>query len=604
MRPHPPDSLVKLAARVVAPIVLAATLAGAAPPPAARIVDPAARRAILDKTVEVRLDPDLSVLAPGEREALGHLLRAGTILQNLYELANHRQAAEASRRIGALARGGADSARALADLHRLNGGVIATTLENDRRPILAGIDSLAPGRNVYPWGVRKAEIDRWLEAHPEERASILDTRTTVRRATAAALQADLQTLDRHPELRAFHPALEPALRARLKKPNPAGFYAVPYALAFADSLLQVSNLLHRAAGAVERHDPEFAGYLRLRARDLLANDYEGGDAAWVTGRFGRLNAQLGSYETYDDELYGVKAFDSGSLMLRDVARSDALLQALGGLQAIEESLPYAPRKKVRDQISVGIYDVIADYGQARGTNTASILPNDPRLVSRYGRTILMRRNVLLHPVVVDNARASWEAALDPRHHAEFDPEGSFQRVLWHEIGHYLGPDRDPSGRPLDLALEESAGTYEEMKADLVSLFAANSLRKTGYYDERALRGVYAAGIGRVLLKNRPRRDQAYGTMQLMQMNWYLDRGLLAIDPASKRLRIDYGKYHDTVAALLKEVLEIQAKGDKAAATRFIERWAVWDDRHEALARAMRATEKSRFRLVRYAALGE
>jgi hypothetical protein len=246
--------------------------------------------------------------------------------------------------------------------------------------------------------------------------------------------------------------------------------------------------------------------------------------------------------------------------------------------------------------------VIADFGQARGTNTASILPNDARLVGRYGRTILMRRNLLLHPTLVENSRDNWRAATDPAHHAEFDPEGGFQRVLWHEIGHYLGPDRDVQGRSLDLALTEAAGTYEEMKADLVSLFCANSLRRSGYYDERGLRGVYAAGIGRVLLKTRPRRDQAYGTMQLMQMNWYLEHGLLAFDPATKKLRIRYERYHDVVASLLKEVLALQHAGDRAAADRFIDRWATWDDRHAALAAAMRAVEKSRFRLVRYAAL--
>ena len=57
-----------------------------------------------------------------------------------------------------------------------------------------------------------------------------------------------------------------------------------------------------AADAVEADDAEFAGYLRNRGRDLLSNDYESGDAAWVTGRFGRLNAQIGTYETYDDAL--------------------------------------------------------------------------------------------------------------------------------------------------------------------------------------------------------------------------------------------------------------------------------------------------------------
>ena len=592
---------VRLAA--IAALALAAGCTAPSPPESGAL-DAGARRAILDKTVELRLDPDLSSLSAEERAAVGHLLRAGEIIERLFELANHRQSPEVRARIdaAAAARGATDDARGVAELYRLNSGPIVTTLDNARLPVLAGVDTLVPGRNVYPWGVTRDEIERWLAAHPEDRAAILDPRTVVRRATPEALRSDLAVFDRHPELRALNPTLEAALRKRA--PDPAGFYAVPYAVAWADSLARVSDELHRAAAALEMRDPQFAGYLRLRARDLLANDYEGGDAAWVSGRFDRLNLQLGAYETYDDELYGVKAFDSASLMLRDQKRSDALLATLGGLQAMEDALPYAPHKKVRDRISVGIYDVIADFGQARGTNTASILPNDARLVERYGRTILMRRNILVNDVLIEAARASWEAATDPAHHADFLPEGSFQRVLWHEIGHYLGPDRDPSGRSLDQALEEVSGTFEEMKADLVSLFCANSLGKSGYYDERTLRGVYAAGIGRTLLKTRPRRDQPYGTMELMQMNWYLEHGLLAIDPASKKLSIRYDRYHDVVASLLKQVLAIQQSGDKAAAQRFIERWGTWDDRHQALAAAMRAAEKSRFRLVRYAALGE
>ena len=31
---------------------------------------------------------------------------------------------------------------------------------------------------------------------------------------------------------------------------------------------------------------------------------------------------------------------------------------------------------IREDIPVGVYDVIADFGQSRGGNTASILPNE------------------------------------------------------------------------------------------------------------------------------------------------------------------------------------------------------------------------------------
>ena len=94
-------------------------------------------------------------------------------------------------------------------------------------------------------------------------------------------------------------------------------------------------------------------------------------------------------------------------------------------------------------------------------------------------------------------------------------------------------------------------------------------------------------------------------MQLMQMNWYLEHGLLGFDPASGRLGIRWERYHDVVRSLLAEVLAIQQRGDKAAADAFIGRWTSWNpDLHEVVAARMREAERHRFWLVRYAALGE
>jgi len=144
-----------------------------------------------------------------------------------------------------------------------------------------------------------------------------------------------------------------------------------------------------------------------------------------------------------------------------------------------------------------------------------------------------------------------------------------------------------------------------MKADLVSLFGAAKLREIGYYDDAALRSVYASGIRRTLQNNRPRRDQPYQTMQLMQFNWFLDKGLLTWNPKTKTLSIDYARYHDVVGSLLKEVLAIQYGGDKAAADAFVVKWTTWkDDLHGALAKKIRNSQKFRYALFHYAALGE
>ncbi|MDQ1592201.1 MAG: hypothetical protein QOG71_2828 [Pyrinomonadaceae bacterium] len=563
--------------------------------------------AIIAKTQTVQLAPDLSHLTDGERKAVGKLLEVGRIFQDVYEQQRHREARQARLSLAALERaGGANQAATqnLLALYRLNQGPIATTLDNKREPFMP-VEMTPPGVNLYPWGITKAEVEAFLAAHPERKDSILDLRTVVRRATSPNVREDLAKLRQYPVLATLHPGLQSDLNRLAARPDPKTLYAVPYSVAFAEEMIKSHALLNEAADAVQKDDEEFARYLRNRARDLLSDDYESGDAAWITGRFKNLNAQIGSYEVYDDELYGVKAFYAFNVLATRRQETDELRRAMRGLQALEDSLPYDRHKRVREDIPVGVYDVIADFGQSRGGNTATILPNESYLARRYGRTILLRANIMRHPEIFKGSGNAWGAAVAPAHKDELTFDGSFYRTLWHEVGHYLGVDQTKDGRDLDTALEANASLLEEMKADLVSLYVAEALRKQNYYTDAQLRSLYASGIQRVLQNNRPRRTQPYNTMQLMQWNFFLEKGVLRFDPQTKRLSINYSKYHDAVGELLKRVLEVQSEGDKAAADRFIEQYTTWDENlHGAVAANIRAQQQYRFRIFKYAALGE
>lgn len=144
---------------------------------------------------------------------------------------------------------------------------------------------------------------------------------------------------------------------------------------------------------------------------------------------------------------------------------------------------------------------------------------------------------------------------------------------------------------------------EEMKADLVSLFVAEALHKQGYYSDSQLRSVYAGGILRVLQNNKPRRDQPYNTMQLMQWNFYLENGLLSFKDG--KLEVHYDKYHSVVGKMLAKTLEVQYSGDKAGADRYIDQYTKWDDNlHGVVAKNIRDQQRYRFRIFKYAALGE
>jgi hypothetical protein len=532
------------------------------------------------------------------------LLAAGHIMNTLYENQKHRgaMAAKVALLDAHEASGGSVETQNLLDIYYHAKGPIATTLDNVRGPILP-TDAEQPGKNVYPFGLTRTEIDAFLAAHPNRAAEIRDLRTIVRRSSADNLAADLEKLNAYPAVDVLHDGLRDRLQTQ--QPDETLFYAIPYALAYAEELARVRQHLLAASRFIESESPDFAAYLQNRARDFLSNDYESGDASWVSGDFANLNIQIGSYETYDDALLGTKTFFSASVLARDAVKSEALVAAMAGLQPIEDLLPYQHQKTVRSRIPVGVYEVIADFGQARGANTATILPNEAEHARKYGRTILIRSNILSNPVLFENTKKLYDSVVDARFRDHLTSGGKFNRTLWHEVGHYLGPGVTAEGGDLADALGDRNDLIEELKSDLVSLFAAPSLRASGYHDDDSLRAQYADGIRRTLQKVQPRPEQPYQNMQLIQFNFFMELGLLELDGASAQLIVNYDRYHEVVTEMLEQVLQIQYSGDYEMAGQFISRWNYWDEKlHGELARKMRESGAYRRTIVRYHALGD
>lgn len=557
---------------------------------------------VKDKTRQVFLDPDLSALTVGEQAAVKKLISAGHIINGLYEDSMHPQAMAAKLSLRAM-KGSGQHKQSLLDLYYLFKGPIASTLDN-RREAFIPVAPEEPGKNVYPAGMTREKMDPILAAHPDLAARLLDLRSVVRESSASNLQRDLAMLDYYPMLDGLHPGLRTKLLDLQSGQDDTAVYALPYSVRWAPQIMEVYSLLNGASADVASDDPDFSAYLALRARDLVSDNYEGGDAAWVRGRFKHLNAQIGSYEVYADSLYGVKSLFSLSLLARDEEKSRELTAALQGLQAIQDSLPVGSSRKIQTDIPVGVYNIIADFGQSRGSNTATILPNDADHSRKYGRTILLRYNIMTNPDLFADAQQKYRTAVAPEFANDISIDGPFYRTLWHEVGHYLGVDSTADGRDLNEALSPWGSHYEELKADLVSLFTSAQMNRDGLMSDELLRSVRAGGILRVLQNNQPRTaDQPYQTMQLMQMNYFLEHGLLDFDSKSARLNINYDVYETVATKLLGEVLAIQAAGDSERAEAFIKRYTGWEqDVHERLAERLRESAKFRYRMVRYKAL--
>src|SRR5213080_1600647 len=137
---------------------------------------------IIEKTQTIRLSPDLSQLSANERNAVTKLLEVGKIFQTIYEDQRHQQALSSYEKLWDLHMhiGNPTPTENLLTLYRLFQGPIATTLENKREPFLP-VDPVVPGKNMYPWGVTKEEIESYLRSHPDQRTEILDQRSVVRR---------------------------------------------------------------------------------------------------------------------------------------------------------------------------------------------------------------------------------------------------------------------------------------------------------------------------------------------------------------------------------------------------------------------------------------
>jgi len=556
---------------------------------------------ILDKTRRVMLDPDLSALSEGEQAAALKLIQLGYIMNRLYQDSMHPEALSARQALQELDLN-EEHSQSLHDLYYLFKGPIASTLDNKRVPFLP-VAAEEPGKNVYPLGMTRKQLDPTLEAHPELAPGLLGVRTVVRKSSEETLLRDLGMLEQYPLLDGLHPGLREQLESIRSGTESIEYYALPYSVRWAPGIMQAYALLNGASADVADDDPDLSDFLALRARDLVSDDYEAGDAAWVRGQFKHLNAQIGSYEVYGDALYGVKSLFSLSVLARDEEKSRKLTASLQGLQAIQDSLPLGAGRKIQQDIPVGVYNVVADFGQSRGANTATILPNDADHSRKYGRTILLRYNIMTHPELFSDSSKRFATAVAPEQAGDLTLEGPFARTLWHEVGHYLGVDRTEDGRDLNEALSPWGSHYEEMKADLVSLFTSAHLNREGLMSDELLRSVQAGGILRVLQSNQPRSDQPYQTMQLMQMNYFLEQGLLSFDQASGRLTINYDLYEAIATSLLGEVLAIQAAGDSERARVFIERYTTWTpELHERLAQRLRDSADYRFRMVEYKAL--
>ncbi len=473
----------------------------------------------------VRMPFDAGRLDARERQMVAQLVTACQWLERAY----WRQSdPEGLALYEALAHDGSPLARQVRRYLVINGSRFDLVDEN--RPFV-GTTPMPRGHALYPPDLTRAEIEAYVAAHPAKKAELYSPYTVVHRQGA-----ELVGRPYHEE---FHEFMAPA-----------------------------ADALRTAAGL--SGDPAFARFLRLRADALLTDDYYQSDLAWLDLKDPKFDVIFAPYETYLDNLLGVKTSYGAAVLIRDDAESQKVAVYQRWLPDLQEALPLpaADLPSVRGHATpMEVMDAPFRAGDLRHgyQAVADNLPNDPRIHQEKGTKKIFFKNFMdarVGQIILPLAAR----VLDPAQAKRASADGYLTWVLMHEICHGLGPAfarRD--GRRIDIreAIGGLYGGLEEAKADVVGMYALRWLVDKGVLPKARLEEYYASYLAGIFRTIRFGTGEAHGQAEMMEFNYLAGRG--AVVGAEGRYRIDYAKIAPAVADLAKELLEQEATGDRGRA---------------------------------------
>ena len=403
-------------------------------------------------------------------------------------------------------------------------------LLDENRPF-TGDEPMPPGHELYPKGLTRAQIEAYVAQHPEDKAAIYDPYTIV-----TSRNGRLAGVPYHVRYKAF---LEPMAKAL------------------------------RDAAALSA-DPAFARFLRLRADALLSDDYYQSDLAWLDLKDPKFDVIFAPYETYLDDLLGVKTSYGASVLIRNDEESAKLAVYQRYVPEIQDALPIdaADRPSKRGHLTpMEVMDAPYRAGDLRYgyQAVADNLPNDPRIHESKGSKKIFFKNFM-------DARVTYvilpvaQKLMPPAQSAKATGEGYMASTLLHEICHGLGPAYARiGGKQVDIreAIGPAYSGLEEAKADVVGMFGLKWLIDHGAMPKDRLEEYYASYVAGLFRTLRFGTGEAHGRAEMMEFNYLLENRALSY--AAGRYTVDYERMPETLARLAKELLEIEATGDRARA---------------------------------------
>ena len=426
----------------------------------------------------------------------------------------------------------------------------------DQNKPFVGTQAIPPGRGFYSANLTNDQVEQYVKEHPDRKSVIYNQFTIVRW---------------------HHEQLE----------------AVPYRIAFRAFLEPAAKALRAAAKLSD--DAAFAKFLQLRADALLSDDYFPSDLAWLELKNPKFDIIFAPYETYMDGLLGVKGSYGAAVMVRNERESKKLELFQKYVPQIQDALPLAAEDRPsKHGLETPMEVMDAPFRAGDLTHgyqaVADNLPNDPRVHEQKGSKKVFFKNFMdarVNYVILPVARK----LMEPEQAAKVSGESYLLSTIMHEICHGLGPAyaRTSSGKSAGkVDIREAIGPafsgLEEAKADVTGMFALKWLVDHDALPKEKLEEYYASYVGGLFRTVRFGTAEAHGQAEMMEFNYLSQRGAIGRN-TSGRYAIDYEKMPGALADLAKELLEIEATGDRARAENWFKKYGTMPEELKASLKA-------------------
>ncbi|HEY0781853.1 MAG TPA: Zn-dependent hydrolase, partial [Thermoanaerobaculia bacterium] len=272
-----------------------------------------------------------------------------------------------------------------------------------------------------------------------------------------------------------------------------------------------------------------------------------------------------------------------AVMIRNEAESAKLAVYQKYVPDLQEALPLRPEDLPSKRGRVAPMEVMDTPYRAGDLRhgyqaVADNLPNDPRVHEQKGSKRIFFKNYLdarVNYVILPVAKL----LMRPDQAAKVSADGYLAGTLMHEICHGLGPAYSrQDGKQIDIrqAIGASYSGLEEAKADVAGMFGLAWLIDKGVLPKERREEYYASYVAGIFRTVRFGIAEAHGKAEMMEWNYLTEQGAIVRDPDG-RYAVDFAKMPGVIASLAKELLTIEATGDRARSEAWFKKYDTMSD---------------------------